>query len=350
MSKLPLNIGDLVKNSHQGLRCDSTATPEKAALKRMSSSGLDESTGSTVLCSDEFSRDDDSSHRPRRPSLILKKVKETLARSKSESCLVDIDVSRYKKVQLDLIEGLGEDVDLENTQETHVDRESGSLTDEDNKRDDSTADDTYQFPEYLHQVPFQKPPLHRIKSSPVMSHSNLPRRRPSCLKTSHSTTEDTSIKSARSIASTSSNASSVHFGTIGVREYERSIADNPAVSEGPPIGLGWDYEEEKVFPLDAYEKAKPTPRIKEEFLMPARVREEILLHEWGHTLRDIRDASREAMEIRKRRERAQKTSKAVERFYELAEISRKKWHRRKTGQEKSWNHRQFHHAASVDAS
>lgn len=349
MPKLPL-VGGLVKNnSHQGQICDCTMSSEKAELRRKTSSGLDGSIGSTVVCSEDFLTDDDSSHRPRRPSL-LNKVKEKLARSKSDNSFLDIDTSHHKSYQLDLSERLDEDTDLEDTQETLVDGESTSLAEEDKKRDDSTNDDPHQVPDCRMQAPLQKPALHRIKSTPIMSHINPPHRRPSCLKTSHSTTEDTSVKSTRSMASTSSNASSVHFGTISIREYERSISDNPAVTEGPPIGLGWDYEEEKNFPFDVYEEAKPTPRKKEEFLMPSRVREDILLNEWGHTLRDIRDASREAMEVRRRRERAQKSNKAAERVCELMEASKKKWRRLKTGQGESWKQKAFHHATSIDAS
>ena len=128
-----------------------------------------------------------------------------------------------------------------------------------------------------------------------------------------------------------SNDSSVHFGTITIREYERSLADNPSVTDGPPIGLGWNYDPQQVnLALDAYEEHKPTPRIKQEFLIPARVREEMLLHEWGHTLRDVRRATKESKEIRKHRERAQRTSMASERVCELLEGSKRKWHRLKT--------------------
>lgn len=159
----------------------------------------------------------------------------------------------------------------------------------------------------------------------------------SCLKDSTCCTTNNSSRSV------DSNDSSVHFGTITIREYERSLADNPSVTDGPPIGLGWDYDPQEVhLAVDAYEEHKPTPRIKEEFLMPARVREEMLLHEWGHTLRDVRRATQESKEIRKCRERAQHTNKVSERACELLEVSKRKWHRLKTRttkemeQEKLW--------------
>jgi hypothetical protein len=128
-----------------------------------------------------------------------------------------------------------------------------------------------------------------------------------------------------------SNASSVHFGTINIREYQRALVDNPAVTDGPPIGLGWDYDpQERNFDVDEYEDLKPTPRKREEFCIPPRVREEMLVHEWGHTLHDIRRASQEAKEIRLRRERTQHMSKQSEQVCELVESSMRKWHRLKT--------------------
>jgi hypothetical protein len=140
-----------------------------------------------------------------------------------------------------------------------------------------------------------------------------------------------------------SSQSSVHFGTIHIREYRRRLSDNPAVTKGPPIGLGWEYNpQETMIKVDDYENLHPQRRVKEEFLMPARVREKMLISEWGHTLRDVRQASAESKEIRLQREKAVRTSKVSEKLSEALESSKRKFRRFKTGttkemeQEKLW--------------
>ena len=53
--------------------------------------------------------------------------------------------------------------------------------------------------------------------------------------------------------STCSSSSSVHFGTVEIRQYVRCLGDNPACSNGPPITIDWKYEEAYAFPVDAYD-------------------------------------------------------------------------------------------------
>ena len=129
---------------------------------------------------------------------------------------------------------------------------------------------------------------------------------------------------------------SVRFGHIEIREYHRALVDNPAVSEGPPIGLSWEYDpHETKVKVEDYERLRPTRRVKEEFLIPARLREEMLIKEWGHTMREIRQASLEAKQRMYRRQKALRTSKATEKLTEVLESSRRKFHRLKTGTTKA---------------
>jgi hypothetical protein len=141
-----------------------------------------------------------------------------------------------------------------------------------------------------------------------------------------------------------SSQNSVHFGTVNIREYDRRLSDNPAVTGGPPIGLDWGYNpKEMEVMVDDYENLHPTRRVKEEFLMPARVREEMLVCEWGHTMRAIRQASAESEEIRLHREKTMRSSKISEKLTEALESSKRKFRRLKTRttdemeQEKLWH-------------
>jgi len=53
--------------------------------------------------------------------------------------------------------------------------------------------------------------------------------------------------------STCSSSSSVHFGTVEVRQYLCCLGDNPACSSGPPISIDWKYREVGAFPVDDYD-------------------------------------------------------------------------------------------------
>jgi hypothetical protein len=284
----------------------------------------------------------------RRATAFFHNVKQSLMfRSKSESSLFVnshtssenylLDISHIGARKLLLGEYSFERKDSEQTDQTTP--WDDSINSAKNYIADSQADAS---PEVQAKAPSHKRP--RRMSDPVFNSAlrschgpnmsdpaiNQPLR--SCLKYKDS-----------SSSNSLSSQNSVHFGTINIREYLRSITDNPSITEGPPIGIDWDYytNETKVM-VDEYEDLHPTRRTKDEFHMPARVREEMLIQEWGHTMRDIRQASAESKEIRHLREKALHTNKVSEKLTEVIESSRRKWHRLKTGttkemeQEKLW--------------
>jgi hypothetical protein len=46
----------------------------------------------------------------------------------------------------------------------------------------------------------------------------------------------------------------VSFGRIEIREYPYDLGDNPSVSAGVPVTLGWDYTDEYDFEVENYER------------------------------------------------------------------------------------------------
>ena len=50
-------------------------------------------------------------------------------------------------------------------------------------------------------------------------------------------------------------ARSVTFGKIQIREFERIVGDHPMVSDlrGPPLSIGWGYNECDAVPVDEFE-------------------------------------------------------------------------------------------------
>jgi hypothetical protein len=96
---------------------------------------------------------------------------------------------------------------------------------------------------------------------------------------------------------------SVVFDRIKIREYERTLGDNPSCTSGPPISLGWTYLHSCDYPIDEYERNK-TRRSKREFRLPAGRRTELLMQEWECLEDDIRKACREATYVQYCREKA----------------------------------------------
>ncbi len=95
----------------------------------------------------------------------------------------------------------------------------------------------------------------------------------------------------------------VKFGNIRIREYERTLGDNPAVSSGPPISLDWGYsDEEQVIPVEEYEKKKSECEPKRQLRMLSRFkREQILEEDVGVTRLEMKASMREVVSIQKMR-------------------------------------------------
>ena len=96
---------------------------------------------------------------------------------------------------------------------------------------------------------------------------------------------------------------SVTFGNVEIREYMIIVGDNPSVTSGPPIGIGWSYMEERnaSVPLEAFEQYRDgMRRAFHEMKIPARIRLE-MLREWDVSPNEIRRVQKECTLIRKQR-------------------------------------------------
>jgi hypothetical protein len=93
--------------------------------------------------------------------------------------------------------------------------------------------------------------------------------------------------------SVSKPRTSVAFDRITIREYERTLGDNPSCTSGPPITIGWICLNSYECALDEYERTK-SRRNKRDFYLSAAFRNDLLTQEWGCPEKDIRKARREA--------------------------------------------------------
>merc|ERR1712150_257893 len=94
---------------------------------------------------------------------------------------------------------------------------------------------------------------------------------------------------------------SVTFGSIEIREHGLTMDVNPAVSSGPAVSLGWEYEDvPTTLSISTFESKRPPRRCKEEMQMPRNYREG-LLREGGFTRSDLRNSIKDIQMSQKKR-------------------------------------------------
>lgn len=111
------------------------------------------------------------------------------------------------------------------------------------------------------------------------------------------------------ITSTESDAPvslGVQFSTVTIRDFPRTIGDNPASSAGLSVSIDWKYEAEHTLPLDEYEERRKPRRNGREMIMPPQLREAIL-REAGFSRAEFVRALRELNVIRGQRRRTYET-------------------------------------------
>mmetsp|Transcript_2310 Transcript_2310/g.6733 ORF Transcript_2310/g.6733 Transcript_2310/m.6733 type:complete len:194 (+) Transcript_2310:51-632(+) len=98
----------------------------------------------------------------------------------------------------------------------------------------------------------------------------------------------------------------VSFGSVQTREYSRTIGDNPACRDGPPLGLGWEYSDDtcEEISVDAHQlKRVWRQSIEGQYLFPMSVteRRNLLKWEWSVPKEEMKAAEKEASRIRLQR-------------------------------------------------
>lgn len=100
---------------------------------------------------------------------------------------------------------------------------------------------------------------------------------------------------------------STSFSTVEIREYNIVIGDNPSVSRGAPIGLGWKYVSSSPIKIDEYEFTRMSEgRLVTSFgaragLILTHLRRRSMLRYAGFTEEEIKEATAEARRIKAQR-------------------------------------------------
>jgi hypothetical protein len=76
------------------------------------------------------------------------------------------------------------------------------------------------------------------------------------------------------------------------------MGDNPSVSSGPPVTIGWEHQDVEEIDLSDYEELKPEKRTKQDILLPANVRVSWLLDQ-GYARSEIALVGKEVNRIKK---------------------------------------------------
>lgn len=125
-------------------------------------------------------------------------------------------------------------------------------------------------------------------------------------------TKSVSLKSCLSVGSmdepykkkTVAMKKNVSFDKISIRGHPITLGDNPSVSQGPPVSLGW-YDEETcdttTLPLEEYEEQRPDRRSKNNIVLSRNMRESLLRDIGGATRTEMAKATREANRVKKER-------------------------------------------------
>lgn len=91
----------------------------------------------------------------------------------------------------------------------------------------------------------------------------------------------------------------VSFVTVEIRSYPMILGNNPAVSQGPPLEIGWKHLKDciELWPFDKYEETRPKRRSYAEMNLPVELRFKIL-EESGFPYKEIVQRSKEVKKDR----------------------------------------------------
>jgi hypothetical protein len=108
------------------------------------------------------------------------------------------------------------------------------------------------------------------------------------------------VRTPASTTGTPISRRTVSFHTVEIREYVRTLGDNPSVRSGPALSLGWLVVNSCILPLSLYEHQRPPKVGSLDLIVPRIIREEMLREE-GITRSEIAAAIRESFRIKQNR-------------------------------------------------
>jgi hypothetical protein len=123
----------------------------------------------------------------------------------------------------------------------------------------------------------------------------------------------------------------LQFDKVQIREYSRTVGDNPSCSSGPPVSISWEYNIIGDFDVDGYERSRPMRRIQQEMVLPRYLREDLLRHEWDVSRKEIAESVRTVLKVKNQRKTTINNQGKAEILEEALESACRKLKRLLTG-------------------
>eukprot|EP00529_Nitzschia_sp_RCC80_P017477 CAMPEP_0113474956 /NCGR_PEP_ID=MMETSP0014_2-20120614/18862_1 /TAXON_ID=2857 /ORGANISM="Nitzschia sp." /LENGTH=814 /DNA_ID=CAMNT_0000367841 /DNA_START=231 /DNA_END=2675 /DNA_ORIENTATION=- /assembly_acc=CAM_ASM_000159 len=102
-------------------------------------------------------------------------------------------------------------------------------------------------------------------------------------------------------SSNKNNRPKVRFQSVEIREFSRTVSDNPSCSSGPPIGISWDHSEPRLHNINVFEHHRGYERKRQLDMVLSRGEREKLLLEWGVPYQQIAEGTRSALRVKNQR-------------------------------------------------
>jgi hypothetical protein len=119
--------------------------------------------------------------------------------------------------------------------------------------------------------------------------------------TSATGTMSRALQPSSRASSTNSLKRNVSFNKLDIREYSIALSDHPGCSYGPPVQLGWEYQDKETLNVEEYEEKRPPRRSVSELIMSYNVRRYLLLKRAGYSKSEIQAAMKEVERVKRDR-------------------------------------------------
>jgi hypothetical protein len=137
----------------------------------------------------------------------------------------------------------------------------------------------------------------------------------------------------------------IQFTDIHIRLYNRILGDNPAVSDGPPIQLSWEYTEKEPQSVDEYETNRLPRRPKHHLSLSNTRRNQIMQLHFEYSQEEIDKATNSVKKTQKQRELSKMITPTVEKRQEIAQkvtrTIKRTFSREKLWLQQNWNSMEY---------